>query len=259
MNILVCMKQVPVVEHHVSDELNRNECELRNNPNDLFALEASLQLRETYGGKVICLSMGPLQCEGPMREALSMGADEVILLTSPAFSGADTLATSYTLASAIRSIEAFDVIVTGEQSMDGETGQVGPSIAEHLGIPHITHVKSMEIDLNHYEITVSKNDQDIELELKVPLPALLSIRKNSFYPRLPTIRGTLKAQTAEIKKWTEEEILADPQRIGLKGSATRVLEARYNSKNHKHSKGTISYFDHDKSCISTLVNAIGSI
>ncbi|AIQ13261.1 electron transfer flavoprotein subunit beta/FixA family protein [Paenibacillus durus] len=257
MEILVCLKQIPVNESTSDNVEGRDQFELCNNRNDLFALEAALKLKEACGGRLTCISMGPAQCAGPLKEALSLGADRAILLSSPVFAGADTLATSFTLAASIRKLSPYDLIFTGEQSSDGETGQVGPEVAEYLGIPHLTRVIDVRYEEGSPEISAIKECGDCELEYVLPLPALFSVRKHSNRPRLPTIRGTLRARRETITIWTEEHLAADPGRMGLKGSPTRVLEMTRLVKAGKRQKGEVNLFEEDTACVSRLVSRLG--
>ena len=149
MNIIVCLKQVPdstkVRLDPVTHTLIREGVESIINPYDLYALEAALRLKDSVGGKVTLLSMGPPQAETALREALSLGADEAVLLCDRAFAGADTWATSYTLSQAVRKIGQFDLVVCGKQAIDGDTAQVGPGLAERLDIPHVAFVRKAEL------------------------------------------------------------------------------------------------------------------
>jgi electron transfer flavoprotein beta subunit len=228
LNIIVCVKQVlnqPVFDFNAKlNTISREQTVLVNNPNDLGAVEMGLRLKEAYGGKVTVLSMGPKQCIANLRDILSLGADRAVLLSSPAFAGADTLATSYTLAAAIRKIGAFDLIITGRQSLDGETGQIGPGLAEHLNILHITNVgKDIKVDRQRGIITVAKWHEKGVWRLNLEIPALISVAKNIIEHRFATLINKITANKAEIPVWTEADLDVDPQKIGLAGSPTKVM------------------------------------
>ncbi|MEA1913516.1 MAG: electron transfer flavoprotein subunit beta/FixA family protein [candidate division WOR-3 bacterium] len=227
IKIIVCVKQVPDPEHAKMDveegTVIREGVELMVNPFDLYAVEEALRIKEELGGEVIVLSMGPLQAEEALKEAIAMGADGGILLTSLDFAGADTWATSYTLARACEKIHNFDLILCGKQAIDGDTAQVGPGIAAQLGIPQITFVRK----INGITDKKIKAERLVEGGFEVissSLPLLLTVVKEINEPRLPTLKGKLKSKKVEIQKWGPEDIKADPDKIGLKGSPTRVEE-----------------------------------
>ena len=225
MDIVVCIKQVPdtteVKIDPVTNTLIRQGVPSIVNPFDKNALEAGLQLREKHGGKVTVISMGPPQAKDALKECLAMGADAAILISDRAFGGADTLATSYTLAEAIRKLGQVDVIICGKQAIDGDTAQVGPEIAEHLGIAQLTYVAKMTIDGS--AISAEREHEDGYQIMEAQLPVLLSVIKSAEYePRFPSVRGTMKANRAEIPVWTAADLQADEKKIGLQGSPTKV-------------------------------------
>ena len=225
MDIVVCIKQVPdtteVKIDPVTNTLIRQGVPSIVNPFDKNALEAGLQLREKHGGKVTVISMGPPQAKDALKECLAMGADAAILISDRAFGGADTLATSYTLAEAIRKLGQVDVIICGKQAIDGDTAQVGPEIAEHLGIAQLTYVAKMSID--GAAISAEREHEDGYQIMEAQLPVLLSVIKSAEYePRFPSVRGTMKANRAEIPVWTAADLQADEKKIGLQGSPTKV-------------------------------------
>jgi electron transfer flavoprotein beta subunit len=165
--------------------------------------------------------MGPAQVVEALRETISMGVDSALLLSDRAFAGADTLATSYTLAKGIEKIGGVDLILCGKQAIDGDTAQVGPEIAEKLGIPHITYVKKVEtIDIN--TLVVERMTEEGYERVQLPLPALLTVVKEINEPRLPSLKGKMRAKSAEIPVWSAEFIGAEPEKCGLKGSPTWV-------------------------------------
>lgn len=222
MKIVVCIKQVPDIHASADSEFDREAYHLLNNPNDLNALEEALRLKEQYGGHITCLSMGPRKCEEQLRELLGMGADEAVLLSSPQFAGSDTYATSCILAAGIQKLGSFGIVITGEQSVDGETGQVGPGIAELLGIPHIIGVEKINA-LHPQSVLIEKADEESRLVVKLPTPALLAVRKSCNTPRIPSIRGRIAAARAEITIWSAEDLPLNSANVGKSGSPTQVL------------------------------------
>lgn len=224
MRIVVCIKQVPdTAEVRINPETNtliREGVLSIINPFDLHAIEAGLQIKDTIGGKVIVLTMGPPQAESALREAISMGADEAVLLTDRAFAGSDTWATSYTLAKAIEKLGA-DIIFCGKQAIDGDTAQVGPETAEFLNIPHVAYVKKIEEVKDGYIRVQRLMDEGYDI-VESTLPVLLTVVKELNVPRLPSLKGKIAAKKAVIKKMGHSEIEADENNLGLKGSPTQV-------------------------------------
>ena len=224
MKIIVCIKQVPdTSEVKINPEtgtLIREGVPSIINPYDMHAIEAGLQMREKVGGTVTVLTMGPPQAETALREALSMGADDAVLLSDRAFAGSDTWATSYTLSKAIEKLGA-DIIICGKQAIDGDTAQVGPEVAEFLNIPHISYIRKME-DITQSSIRVQRLMDEGYDVVESTLPVLLTVVKELNEPRFPSLRGKMAAKKAEIKKWGSSDIQADESSIGLKGSPTRV-------------------------------------
>ena len=189
MNIVVCLKQVPdttaVKIDPKTGTLIRDGVPSIINPEDKHALEAALTLKDNVGGKVTVVSMGPPQAQNALREALCMGADEAILITDRAFAGADTLATSKTLAGAIRRLE-YDVVFAGRQAIDGDTAQVGPEIAEHLNIPQVTYVQGVKVEDDG--LLVNRALEDGYELIKVNGPVLLTAIKELNEPRYMNVR-----------------------------------------------------------------------
>ena len=226
MNIVVCVKHVPEsTEISVDPEtkaLIRDGVKHVINPFDENAIEAALKLKEANGGKVTVITMGPPQAEEALRGALAMGADEAILLTDPASRGSDTLATSYTLARMVRKLGAFDLILCGKQAIDGDTGQVGPGLAERLGIPQITF--AIELEVTDQKARARRVLDDFFEVLQVKLPALITVVKQLNEPRRPSMRNVLKAKRAEITKWSLADLEVDPAQTGFEGSPTQVVE-----------------------------------
>ena len=226
MKIVVCIKQVPdttdVKIDSKTNTLIRKGVESIINPYDMNALEVALTMREDYGGKVTVISMGPPQVEESLKEAISLGVDDVILLSDRAFAGADTLATAYTLATGIEKIVGYDLILCGKQAIDGDTAQVGPGIAENLNIPHTTYVKEIR-KVEEDSITVKKIIETGYEIIEMELPALLTITKEINEPRLPSIRGVLRSREIKVPVWTADELILDRDLIGLDGSPTQVV------------------------------------
>jgi len=224
MNIVVCIKQVPdSAEVRINPEtgtLIRDGVPSIINPYDLHAIEAGLQIKKKVGGKVTVITMGPPQAESALREALSMGADEAVLLSDRAFAGADTWATAYTLSRAIKKVGA-DIIICGKQAIDGDTAQVGPELAEFLDIPHVAYVKKIEA-LKEDSIVVHRLMEEGYDVVESSLPVLITVVKEINEPRLPSLRGKLRARSAEIKKLGIKDLEVDESFVGLKGSPTQV-------------------------------------
>lgn len=227
MDIIVCIKQVPeTTEVKINPQTNtliREGVKSIINPFDMYAIEEAIRLKERFGGKTTVITMGPPQAEEALREALSMGIDEAILLTDRAFAGSDTWATSYTLSLAIKKIGKFDIILCGKQASDGDTAQVGPGIAGHLDIPQVTFVKKIEKIENGICQVERMTEEGYEV-LSAPLPVLLTVVKEINEPRLPSLKGMLRAKKQEIIRWNAKDLQADPSLIGLEGSPTRVIK-----------------------------------
>lgn len=224
MEIIVCIKQVPdtteIKIDPVTNALIRQGVPSIVNPFDKNALEAALQLREKHGGKVTVVSMGPPQAKEALKECLSMGADTALLVSDRAFGGADTLATSYTLAAVMRKLGSYDMIICGKQAIDGDTAQVGPEMAEHLGIAQVTYVSKLEVEGD--TARVEREHEDGYDVIEVKLPVLLSVVKSINEPRFPTVKGRMKANRTEIAVWTATDLDVDPEKLGFKGSPTQV-------------------------------------
>lgn len=224
MNIIVCIKQVPdTAEVRINPETNtlvRDGVASIINPYDLHAIEAGLQIREKMGGRVTAITMGPPQAETALRDAISIGVDDAVLLTDRAFAGADTWATSYTLSKAIEKLGA-DIVICGKQAIDGDTAQVGPEIAEFLNVPHITYVSKIK-DIREGSLRVERLMDEGYDVVESSLPVLLTVVRELNTPRLPSLKGKMAAKKAEIKKWALSDIGADADKVGLKGSPTQV-------------------------------------
>ena len=224
MRIIVCIKQVPdTAEVKINPEtgtLIREGVPSIINPFDMHAIEAGLQIKEKVEGKVTVLTMGPPQAETALRDAISMGADDALLLSDRAFAGSDTWATSYTLSKAIEKLGA-DIIICGKQAIDGDTAQVGPEVAEFLNIPHISYIKKIE-DVTQGSIRVQRMMDEGHDIVESTLPVLLTVVKELNEPRIPSLRGKMAAKKAVIQKWGSPDIAADEGNLGIKGSPTQV-------------------------------------
>lgn len=226
MQIVVCIKQVPnTTEVRINPETNtliREGVESVINPFDMYAIEEGVRLKEKLGGKVTVISMGPPQAEEALREAISLGCDEAVLLTDRAFAGSDTWATSYVLSQAIKKIGDYNIIICGKQASDGDTAQVGPGISTHLGIPQVTYVKKIE-EISEKSARVERMTEEGFEIIETPTPCLITVVKEINEPRLPSLKGKMRAKRAEIKKLTAEDLNCDFDKIGLDGSPTRVV------------------------------------
>ena len=235
MNIVVCLKQVPgTTKVNINPQTNtlvRQGIENVVNPFDTYALEEGVRLKERYGGKVIAISMGPSQAEKMLREAISTGADEAILLSDMAFAGADTLATSYTLSRAITKIQEYDLVICGRQTIDGDTGQVGPELAEMLGIPFVAYVSQLE-EITNGNMRVQRMVEGGHEVMEMTLPAVITVVKDKNVPRLPSLRGLTKAKNSVIPVWTIQELDVDKDMVGLSGSPTKVVKIFFPQKLH---------------------------
>lgn len=227
LNIIVCVKQVPATnEVKINKENNtivREGVEAIINPFDSYAVEEGIRIKEKIGGKVTVMSMGIPSVANLLKDTISIGADEAILLSDRVFAGADTLATSYTLAKGIRKIENYDLIICGKQAIDGDTAQVGPSLAEKLDIPHTTYVRKIE-EIKEGYIRCQRMTEDGYEVVEMPLPAVITVVKEINEPRLPSIKGMMRAKKANIPVWNANDIDADPEFCGLKGSPTQVIK-----------------------------------
>ncbi len=254
MNIIVCIKQVPdTSEVSIDPETNtivREGVPAIINPFDENAIEQAVQMVEEHGGKVTVLSMGPPQAEAALREALAMGADEAILVSDGCFAASDTLATSYVLSTAIREIGDYDLIFCGKQAFDGDTAQVPPGIAEHLGIPQVTFAIGLEVDGRKVRVRRLLENEFETVEVK--MPALISVVKQINEPRRPGIKAKLAAKKKEVKVWDASCIDADACLCGFDGSPTRVVRTFAPSRNTEGKK----YEGEPKEVATAVVEAL---
>lgn len=231
MNIIVCIKQVPeTTEVRINPETNtliRDGVKSIINPFDMYAIEEAIRLKEKFGGKAIVVTMGPPQADAALREAVSMGIDEGILISDRAFAGGDTWATSYTLSKAIEKINKefgqFDVVLCGKQASDGDTAQVGPGISAFLDVPQVTYVKKIE-EIKDGKAKLERMSEEGYDIVTSPLPAVFTVVKEINTPRLPGIKGMMRAKSAKITSWTAKDIGAETANTGLAGSRTSVVK-----------------------------------
>jgi electron transfer flavoprotein beta subunit len=237
VKVIVCIKQVPDTTNvRINPETNtlvREGVASIINPFDVYAIEEGIRLREKHGGTVTVLTMGPPQAADALREAISLGADEAVLVSDRAFAGADTLATAFTLAAAVRKLEGtavgtvpagpVDIILMGRQAIDGDTGQVGPGVAENLDIPHVTDIRKIE-EVTDGRIVVERLLEEGYARIAARLPVVLTVVKEINEPRLPSLKGKMAAKKKEIPVLKASDIEADPERLGLNGSPTQVMK-----------------------------------
>ncbi len=230
MQVVVCIKQVPdttqVKIDPVTNTLVREGIPFIMNPYDTHAVEESLRLKDRFGFRIVALSMGPPNASVTLRKALALGVDEAILLSDRLFGGADTLATSNVLSTAIRRLgerEEVGLVICGKQTIDGDTAQVGPGIATRLGHAQLTLVDRIEkLDMGSRTITVRRKLEGRHEISVAPLPATVTVVREINRPRYPTVPMRLASQDAEVKVWNNEVLKLEPGTIGLKGSPTWV-------------------------------------
>jgi electron transfer flavoprotein beta subunit len=227
MNIVVCIKQVPDAPSIRVDRermtIIRDGVESIINPLDRVALEAALDLKQKEGGTVCVLTMGPSQSEGALREATAAGADQAILLTDPHFAGADTLATSRVIGRAISMMDPFpDLILCGRQTIDSDTGHVGPQLAEELDVPQVCGVTEIHLDGN--TLVVKQVSDGFQNTYRVTFPALLTVSQGLHVPRHIALGALEQAfSSARVQRWGLRELKLQPEEVGFSGSATTVL------------------------------------
>ena len=224
MKILVCIKQVPdtteiTIDPH-TNTLNRAGVPSIVNPFDSYALEMAVRLKEKNGGEITVISMGPEHAKAALKECLAVGADRAILVTDKAFGGSDTFATSYILSRAIKKIGSYDIIFCGKQAIDGDTGQVGPEIAEHLDLAQITYVKHMEVSGRTVRVQ-RELENGIEI-IEADMPLVVTVIKNPQNPRLPSLKSKLAANKAEVQIINNSDLQIELSAVGLRGSPTHV-------------------------------------
>jgi len=226
MHIAVCIKQVPDTKNVRIDPnthtLVRQGVESIINPFDLFAVEAALRIKDENKARITVITMGPPQAEEALRETLSRGVDDAVLLSDRAFAGSDTWATSTTLAAAVKKLGDIDLICCGKQAVDGDTAQVGPEMATLLDIPYATFVKKIEM-MDGKNLKVARQTDDGMEVWKLPMPALITVIKEAGEPRLPSLRHKMRAQKAQIPVWGIGDLGLQVEHVGLTGSYTQVV------------------------------------
>lgn len=226
MHIAVCIKQVPDAKNVRIDPdthtLVRQGVDSIINPFDMFAVEAALRLKDQSGARVTTVTMGPPQAADALRETLSLGVDDALLLSDRAFAGADTWATSMTLAAAVRKLGGVDLIICGKQAIDGDTAQVGPELATQLDIPYASFVKGIDYGDGPHIKVIRRTEDGTEI-WQLPLPALITVLKEVGEPRVPSLRHKMRAKKAEIPVWGVADLNLDPNQVGLTGSFTQVV------------------------------------
>ena len=233
MKIIVCVKQVPDTSGKVAvnpdGTLNRASMQTITNPDDMNALEAALKLKDATGCKVVVVTMGPAPAAGMLREALAMGADEAVLVSAREFGGSDTYATSQILAAAIKKIglEDDDVVFCGRQAIDGDTAQVGPQIAEKLGIPQVSY--AADIQKEGETLTIKRMLEDGYMTIKVNTPCLITCIKELNTPRYMSVPGIFECYDKPLEVFDYNALKDDPlietDTIGLKGSPTNIFKS----------------------------------
>ena len=230
LNTIVCIKPVPDSRYWDRISLDPETKLLRRegipiiiSPLDKNALEEALRIREERGGKVTAISMGPPNTVEILASAYALGVDDAVLLTDRALVGADTLATAYALAGVIKKLGDFDLILLGNESLDGSTGQVGPQIAEFLDVPHVTNVSKIDF-VNEKTLQARANIEHGHMTIETQLPAVLAVTREINEPRIPSAFGALWATEKEVREWSVDSIDVDREKIGLSGSPTYVPE-----------------------------------
>ena len=243
MKILVFVKQVPDTDDVKLDpqtgNLKRDGVKSTINPLDANAVEAAIQLKETYGGTVAAITMGPPQAKEVLKKALALGCDEAYLLSDRAFGGADTRATAYTLAKAAEKIGGYDLLLFGRHAVDGDTAQTGPATASFLKIPQITLADSL--DVNGEWVVCTRALEKTRETVRAKMPAVVTVCKEINNPRYPKLQDIMKASKKPLTVWTAEDLQADGAQIGMHGSPSstkKVFEPEKRSTDTVYFRGT---------------------
>lgn len=229
MKIIVCIKQVPDTSEVKLDPktntLIRDGVPSIINPDDKSGIEAALRIKEQVGGTVTVVCMGPPQADVAIREALAMGCDDGVLISGREFGGSDTLATSTIIAAGIKTLD-YDLIITGRQAIDGDTAQVGPQIAEHLGLPQVSYAEDIEVE-NEGSIIVRRQYEDRYQKIRIKTPCVITALSELAEPRYMSVGGTIDAYAKEVKVLGFDDLKdkLNPEHIGLKGSPTNVVQS----------------------------------
>lgn len=224
INIIVLIKQVPDPKAYVGlkedGTLDREKAAAVINPYDKNALEAALGLKQHLDARITVISMGPPMAEDALRNALAMGADDAYLLSDRKLGGSDTLATAYALSCAVRKVGKYDLVLCGMEASDGNTAQVGPEIAERLGIAQLTWVEKFDLDGD--TVIASRMLEGGREQVRVKLPALLTITNTANVPRYPTFGGILKSEQKSVTLWSASDVEVEDAKVGLSGSPTKI-------------------------------------
>lgn len=264
MHIVVCIKQVPdsaqIRIHPVTNTIMRQGVPAIINPFDLFSLEEALRLKDKVGARVTVLTMGPPMAETSLRKALSLGADDAVLLTDRKFAGSDTLATSYALTSAIQKLaeeEPVDIVFCGKQTVDGDTAQVGPGIATRLGFEQLTYITKIE-DLNtaSKEIVVQRRSEGGVQVLKTKLPCMITMLEGTNTIRFGKMDDLFRAARYELKTWSRDFTGAEEARVGLKGSPTVVSKVFVPKPRAEKAKMIVADADTPDAMAAAAIDAI---
>ncbi|MBI5191417.1 MAG: electron transfer flavoprotein subunit beta/FixA family protein [Nitrospirae bacterium] len=227
MNIAVCVKQVPDASDVKIDKATgtmvRDGVPSILNPFDAYAVEEAIALKEKHGGNVTALTMGPPQAAEVLRHVVAMGVDDVMLLSDRAFAGADTWATSYTLGLGLKRLDNLDLVICGKQAIDGDTAQVGPGVAVNLGLPFVAYVRKV-IEVGGGKMKVERLIEDGYEVVEVELPAVITVVKEINSPRMPSLKGKMKAKKLEVAPLSAADLGAILENIGLPGSPTKVVK-----------------------------------
>lgn len=254
MNIIICVKQVPdSTEVKINPETNtlmREGVKSVINPFDYYAIEEAVKIKERFGGKVTVITMGPPQAGEVLKEAVTLGCDEAFLLCDRKFAGSDTWATSYALAAAIKHIGEFNLILCGKQASDGDTAQVGPGIAAHLNISQAVNVSKIDFENENKAVVNKMTEQGYDV-CSINLPCVMTVVKEINTPRMPSLKGIMRAKKAQIKTLGADDIKADASKIGLEGSPTRVVKIFA----PQHNKENVVFND----CSEEVINKIAKI
>lgn len=223
---IVFLKQVPASTKVGIDPetktLKRSSALSQTNPDDLYALQAAVNMRRRNGGEIVAVSMGPASAEAVLYDALQRGADRAILVSSRAFAGSDTFCTGLVLSSVVRKIGDFDILFFGKMAIDGDTAQVGPQVAAELDIPQVTQLVRIG-DISEGKIMVTKLAGDVEQNVSIKLPCAIIVGKGNVTLEDPTLSGWRQAQHKEMLHWDENDLELSPTEVGLKASPTRVV------------------------------------
>lgn len=231
MKIVVCVKQVPDtadIKWTENNTMIREGVESIMNPFDEYGVETAIRLKESIGDDchITVLTMGPPQAKDTLKKALAMGCDDAILLSDKKFAAADTWATSRTVSQAIKDkCPDFDLIICGQFAIDGDTGQVGPSVAEGLEIPQVSYCKELAYNKENHSIIANKAIESGIVKREMQLPGLVCMLKCDYPPRMPNIKGVMKANRAQIPTYGLDSLNLTPEEVGLKGSPTFVAKS----------------------------------